>query len=693
MKYDKLIIVESPAKAKTISKFIDGAVVLASKGHIRDLPKFYTGIKIEGDKFTPVYEIPKDHKDIVAEIKEEAKDKKVYLASDEDREGEAIGYHIASILGGDPLSYDRIVFHEITEGAIKHALEHPRKLNLDAVAAQEARRMLDRLVGFKLSPLVSNKVLPKLSAGRVQSAVLKLVADREHEIKEFKPVTYYELPITIEKDIPAVLVQHKDLKITKQCIQDLELANSIKSSIESDSFKVTDVASKKTTSKPQPPFKTTTLQQTASTELGYDPSKTMSIAQKLYEGVDTPNGRKGAITYMRTDSLNLATVAVDSIRKQILDMYGKEYLNDTARVYENKTKGAQEAHEAIRVTDITFTPEVAKKWLDPDYLKLYTLIWNRTMMCQMSDSTMENMNMVVTGKDNIVNIKGRKVLFDGWTKLRSKATEDVILPDIAIGSAVKIQEVKIDAKQTEPPARYNAASLVKTMEDLGIGRPSTYAATIKLLLDRRYVRTEGKAMFLTETGEKLNDFLVKYFLDIVDDKFTSDMESKLDSIATGHTTRDKVLAEYVLPLLDKVKQYYTDLPSLKPAPIPTGEKCPKCGGELYIREGKYGSFKGCSNYPKCKYIEKEQLPVDPNELKENGNCPICGKALVKHRGRFGFFYGCTGYPDCKFMSNLPVAEEKCKVCGGWMKVKTDKDGNKFNICPTCNPPKKITKKK
>ena len=350
MKYDKLIIVESPAKAKTISKFVDNAVVLASKGHIRDLPSYTLGVKIENGKFIPHYEITPDHKHIVSEIKDEAKvTGKVYLASDEDREGEAIGYHIATILGGDPLSYDRIVFHEITKSAILKALENPRKLNMHAVEAQETRRILDRIVGYKLSPLVNNKVASKLSAGRVQSAVLKLVNDREKEITKFVPVTYYELPITVRHDTPASLVSHKDLKITKQCLQDKNQALEIKASIEKDSFKVVDISSKKASYKPQPPFKTTTLQQAASTELGYDPTKVMSIAQKLYEGVDTPNGRKGVITYMRTDSLNLADEAVKAIRNQILKDHGKEYLHSEPRVYENKTKGAQEAHEAILI--------------------------------------------------------------------------------------------------------------------------------------------------------------------------------------------------------------------------------------------------------------------------------------------------------------------------------------------------------
>lgn len=691
MKYDKLIIVESPAKAKTISKFVDNAVVLASKGHIRDLPSYTLGVKIEDGKFIPHYEITPDHKHIVSEIKDEARvTGKVYLASDEDREGEAIGYHIATILGGDPLSYDRIVFHEITKSAILKALENPRKLNMHAVEAQETRRILDRIVGYKLSPLVNNKVASKLSAGRVQSAVLKLVNDREKEITKFVPVTYYELPITVRQDTPASLVSHKDLKITKQCLQDKSQALEIKASIEKDSFKVVDISSKKASYKPQPPFKTTTLQQAASTELGYDPTKVMSIAQKLYEGVDTPNGRKGVITYMRTDSLNLADEAVKAIRNQILKDHGKEYLHSEPRVYENKTKGAQEAHEAIRVTDITFTLEDAKRFLEPDQFKVYKLIYNRTMMCQMSDSQIENQTVLINGKENVIKIVGRKVLFDGWTKLKDKTTDDILLPPYTVGSDISIQAVKLDEKQTEPPARYNAASLVKTMEDLGIGRPSTYAATINLLLKKQYVKTEGKAMFITETGQKLSNFLEKHFEDVVDDKFTSIMESKLDDIALGKTDMNTVLNGYCTPLLTKIEKAFKEIPSEKPEVKATGEICPKCKEhELVIRTGKNGEFKACSGYPKCKYVEHKEVPVDESA----GKCPNCGKGLIKREGRFGVYYGCSGYPDCKFLTKYPIAKEKCPKCGNWQQEVTSKDGNTYLRCLKCNPPKVINKPK
>ena len=686
MKYDKLIIVESPAKAKTISKFIDNAVVIASKGHIRDLPVYSTSVKIVDGKFIPRYEITPDHKKIVEDILHEAKDKKVYLASDEDREGEAIGYHIATILGGDIGSYDRIVFHEITKTAILKALENPRKLNMHAVEAQETRRILDRIVGYKLSPLVRKKVDYGLSAGRVQSAVLKLVNDREKEIAKFIPVTYYELPITVKTDTPASLVSHKELKITKQCLQDKQQALAIKASIESDKFKVVDITAKKASYKPQPPFKTTTLQQAASTELGYEPSKTMSIAQKLYEGVETPTGRKGVITYMRTDSLNLAKEAIETIRNKILTMHGKEYLSDAVRIYENKTKGAQEAHEAIRVTDVNFTLEDAKRYLEPEQYKVYKLIYNRTMMCQMSDSQIENQTVLINGIENVIKITGRKVLFDGWTKLKDKATEDIILPNYQIGFPIEIQSVQLDEKQTEPPARYNSASLVKTMEDLGIGRPSTYAATIALLLNKGYVRTEGKAMYITDTGSKLSNFLEQYFPDIVDDKFTSNMETKLDEIALGNTDMHTVLGSYCIPLIEKIDKGNTDIPSLRVPDKHTGEICPSCKEhELVIKTGRNGEFKACSGYPKCKYIERPQAVVESKENCSYGLCPDCGEVLIKREGKFGLYYSCSGYPKCKFMSKWPIAKEKCPTCGNWQQECTSKTGETYYRCLKCKP--------
>ena len=684
MAKDYFVIVESPSKANTISKFLPNAFVMASKGHITELPKHRVGVKIENGTYTPEYSIEPGHKDVVAMIKKHAKDKHVYLATDDDREGEAISYFITLQLGGDPLSYDRTVFHEITKDAILKALQNPRKLNMDLVHAQQARQMLDKIVGYKISPLLCNKIESHLSAGRVQSPVLKLVLERDREIAKFQPVTYYELPVIFKTDLESSLVSHKGEKIAKMSILDKAKAEEIKQSILNDSFTVGDITSKKQTSKPQPPFKTTTLQQVANNVLGYSPTKTMQLAQKLYEGVEMPGETKGAITYMRTDSLNLAEEAVSAIRNKIYTTYGKEYITEQPRKYVTNAKGAQEAHEAIRVTDVNYTPEIAKKYLESDMLKLYTLIYNRTLMCQMSDGSFEQQTLFINGKDNVCKLSGRKVLFDGWTKLKENTKGDVILPNLTKGSKIDVQEVKVLEKQTEPPARYNAASLVKTMEELGIGRPSTYATIVNTLIKREYVKLDGKAMIVTPRGEKVVDFLDKYFAGIMNYEFTSDMEKRLDDIAEGKDTTDNVLNFYLIPMLADIKKGYETIEGIKPAAIPTGEKCPKCDHELVKRKGKYGDFIGCSNYPKCKYIVPNENIVKKELELTDMNCPICKSSLAKVKGRFGDYFKCSK-EGCKFLTSFPIAKETCPNCNGWMQARPGKNGTILR-CLKCNPP-------
>lgn len=651
MAKDKLVIVESPAKAKTISSFLPDAYVTASRGHIRDLPGFRLGVNIDTTKreFTPQYENKPDHKAIIKDLIANAKGRKVYLATDEDREGEAIAYHLATILGGKPEEYDRIAFHEITKSAILHAIQHPRKLDMDAVKAQEARRMLDRIVGFKVSQLLSNKVKSHLSAGRVQSAALKLVYDREMSIREFQPVTYFEFPIVIKTDVPATLLEYKDTKVEKQSIQDKALAEEILHAIEQDgnSYKVKEITSSRRKSSPKEPFRTSTLQQSASTELGFDTARTMTIAQKLYEGKEVNGTRHGLITYMRTDSLNLATEAVSAIRDQILSMYGKEYVHTQPRVYHTKAKGAQEAHEAIRVTDITLTPDRAKNYLEPEEFKLYQLIWERTMMCQMSDCLTDNQTVIATGSSTSIKISGRKLVFDGWTKLRS-TKEDVILPPWQQGDLLQLQSVALEEKQTEPPARFNEASLVKTLEDLGVGRPSTYASIINLLKSRQYVKIDNKAMYLTETGEMLIKFLDVHFPEITDSGFTSTMETELDEIAVGKLSTNDVLAKFCLPLLAKIKDKYESVETQKVLDK-TGEKCPQCGHDMVKRSSKFGMMEACSNYPACKYIKKGTTTKREVELVEGSKCPSCGSPVAVRYSKKGGskFYGCSNYPKCK----------------------------------------------
>ena len=690
---DTLIIVESPAKAKTISKFLDGVDVIASKGHIRDLPVHTFGIHIENGKYTPQYEITAGHGSIVKEIKYLAKNKKVYLASDEDREGEAIGYHIASILGGNPLDYDRIVFHEITKTAILKAIEHPRKLNMHAVEAQEARRMLDRIVGYKLSPLLSKKIEGKLSAGRVQSATLKLVYDREKEIQAFLPIEYFDITGKFNSDIPASLHALNSKIVKKYDITTKEEADKILNKAKASKWSVRSIDQKKKKTSPKPPFTTSTLQQTASSILGFAPDRTMSAAQRLYEGVDTPNGQKGVITYMRTDSLNLAAEAVAAIRAEIDKQFGHRYVSEQPRVYATKSKGAQEAHEAIRVTDVTFTPKIAERFLEGDHLKLYTLVYNRTMMCQMADGEASTVSAYFTTEDNSIDMvaKGRTVLFDGWNKLNPDAKGDVELPPLEVNQVVSLTSIAAEQKATEPPARYTQASIVKAMEDAGIGRPSTYAATVSLLVKRVYVRVESNSLVITDRGNKIIEFLDKYFPEITDVNFTSKMEENLDQVALGEANLHKVLGEYSEPLLQKIKDGYEAIPSQKVS-IALEELCPKCGNHLVKRIGSFGEMIGCSNYPKCKYIK----PREETAEKADFSCPICGSEVLKRKGKFGDYYACKNYKEkCSFVSSHPVAKDKCPKCGNWQQERPSKfeGGSSYIRCLKCNPPKPRVKSK
>lgn len=644
----KLVIVESPSKAKTISNFLKDTNVIASKGHIRDLSIINMGIQIDYDKktFTPNYEIDKGHKSIVNEIKALAKNAEVYLATDEDREGEAISWHLTQILGGDPLSYKRIVFHEITKSAILKAIENPRKLNLNDVNSQQARRMLDRIIGFKLSSYINKKIPGKLSVGRVQSAALKLIVERENKIQEFIPLTYYEFNTIFRTDLKAEYTNFK-----KQELINKEQAEQLYKSILSDKYKISNLENKSRNSRPNPPFMTSSLQQTASTVLGFDPKKTMEIAQKLYEGVDTPDGLKGVITYMRTDSLNLAIEAVEACRNFILNTHGKDYLPNEPRSYVSKAKGAQEAHEAIRVTDISFTPEIAKKYLEQDQLKLYTLIYNRFIACQMSDAVFNNTNVYINGENgNNFKISGRILTFPGHLlyPVGKSNTDDILLPsDLTVGREMILQNCKLEEKQTEPPARYNEASLVKAMEESGIGRPSTYASIISLIVTRRYVEKLDKALKPTEAAYKIVNFLDKNFSAITDITFTSNMEENLDRIAHGEIDYNTLLADYWFPINEKLKK--DDIPSEK-LKILANKKCPKCGKELLIRKSKFGKdFIGCEGYPKCKYIEGNENNI-PKEKTIIGvkPCPKCKNGtLVERQGRGNKFLGCSNYPKCK----------------------------------------------
>ncbi|WP_103559008.1 type I DNA topoisomerase [Campylobacter concisus] len=692
-----LIIVESPAKAKTIKNFLDKSYnVIASKGHIRDLPKTSFGIKIEDDKFTPEYRISSDHSAIVKEIKELAKGAdEIYLATDEDREGEAIAFHIANAIGKEPTSLPRIVFHEITKSAIQNALKSPRHVDMNSVNAQQTRRLLDRIVGYKLSPLLNLKIQKGLSAGRVQSAALKIIVDREREIQAFKPVEYYTIDTVFKKDLDAELVKFENQKIEKLTIQNPDRAKYIIENLQNEKFSVREIESKDRKIQPSPPFMTSTLQQSASNRLGFSPKKTMMIAQSLYEGVQTNEGFMGAITYMRTDSLNLAKEAVAAAREHILQNYGKEYLPAKAISYTTSSKGAQEAHEAIRPTNLNFTPQIAAKFLEKDALKLYTLIYNRFLACQMSACVSQTQNVYVTSEKGEFKISGRKVLFDGFYKVYGELDKDKILPNLKKGDEMSLQSIKSTQNFTEPPARYSEAGLVKKLESLGIGRPSTYAPTISLLTSRDYVRIEKKQLIPNEIAFSMIGVLEEHFSNIVDSEFTSHLEEKLDEIALDKADWQKVLSDFYYPFMEKISAGKTGIKSLKTA-TPIGEKCPECGSELVLRKGRYGEFIACSNFPKCKY--SRNIAKDSQMSAETGSataakpkrelkkldvpCPKCGGEIVERFSRRGKFYGCANYPKCDFISNYEPVAQKCDECGGNMIKKELKKGT-FIECTKC----------
>ena len=692
-----LIIVESPAKAKTIKNFLDKSYnVIASKGHIRDLPKTSFGIKIEDDKFTPEYRVSSDHSAIVKEIKELAKGAdEIYLATDEDREGEAIAFHIANAIGKEPTSLPRIVFHEITKSAIQNALKSPRHVDMNSVNAQQTRRLLDRIVGYKLSPLLNLKIQKGLSAGRVQSAALKIIVDREREIQAFKPVEYYTIDTVFKKDLDAELVKFENQKIEKLTIQNPDRAKYIIENLQNEKFSVREIESKDRKIQPSPPFMTSTLQQSASNRLGFSPKKTMMIAQSLYEGVQTHEGFMGAITYMRTDSLNLAKEAVAAAREHILQNYGKEYLPAKAISYTTSSKGAQEAHEAIRPTNLNFTPQIAAKFLEKDALKLYTLIYNRFLACQMSACVSQTQNVYVAGEKGEFKISGRKVLFDGFYKVYGELDKDKILPNLKKGDEMSLQSIKSTQNFTEPPARYSEAGLVKKLESLGIGRPSTYAPTISLLTSRDYVRIEKKQLIPNEIAFSMIGVLEEHFSNIVDSEFTSHLEEKLDEIALDKADWQKVLSDFYYPFMEKISAGKTGIKSLKTA-TPIGEKCPECGSELVLRKGRYGEFIACSNFPKCKY--SRNVAKDNEKSAETGSttaakpkrelkkldvpCPKCGGEIVERFSRRGKFYGCANYPKCDFISNYEPVAQKCDECGGDMIKKELKKGT-FIECTKC----------
>ncbi|EAI3897759.1 type I DNA topoisomerase [Campylobacter lari] len=691
-----LIIVESPAKAKTIGNFLSKDYeVIASKGHIRDLPKTSFGIKIEDENFKPEYRISNDHSNLVKELKEKAKKAKtIYLATDEDREGEAIAYHIAKAINKDENSLPRIVFHEITKSAIENALKNPRSLNINSVNAQQTRRLLDRIVGYKLSPLLNQKIQKGLSAGRVQSAALKIIVDREREIKAFIPLKYFSIDMIFEKDLQAELIEFQNQKIEKLSLTNEDRAKLIFENCKNTSFKIKDIESKDRKIAPQAPFMTSTLQQSASNRLGFNPKKTMMIAQKLYEGVKTHQGIMGVITYMRTDSLNIAKEALEEVRKLIKNEFGKEYLPSKANIYTTKSKGAQEAHEAIRPTNLSFTPKLASEFLEKDEARLYTLIYNRFLASQMNPAISQTQNVYAKSNEASFKISGRKILFDGHYKVYGDMDKDKILPNFKLEDTLHIQNIELNSHLTEPPSRYSEAGLVKKLENLGIGRPSTYAPTISLLSAREYVHIDKKQIIPNEIAFVVTEVLEQNFKDIVDSDFTSKMEDKLDIIAEGKMDWQEVLREFYFPFMRKIDEGKKNIKSQKTF-TKLDETCPDCGGELAIRKGRYGEFIACLNFPKCKYsrnLKQETQNEEKNEKKLNTigiKCPSCQEGeIVERFSKRGKFYGCSAYPKCNYISKYKPSEEKCSECGETLIIKELKKGT-FLECLKCKIKKEI----
>ncbi|WQX77981.1 type I DNA topoisomerase [Helicobacter pylori] len=686
-----LIIVESPAKAKTIKNFLDkNYEVIASKGHVRDLSKFALGIKIDETGFTPNYVVDKDHKELVKQIIELSKKASItYIATDEDREGEAIGYHVACLIGGKLESYPRIVFHEITQNAILNALKTPRQIDMSKVNAQQARRFLDRIVGFKLSSLIASKITKGLSAGRVQSAALKLVIDKEREIKAFKPLTYFTLDAYFEPHLEAQLISYKGNKLKAQELIDEKKAQEIKNELEKESYTISSIVKKSKKSPTPPPFMTSTLQQSASSLLGFSPTKTMSIAQKLYEGVATPQGVMGVITYMRTDSLNIAKEALEEARAKILKDYGKDYLPPKAKVYSSKNKNAQEAHEAIRPTSIILEPNALKDYLKPEELRLYTLIYKRFLASQMQDALFESQSVVVACEKGEFKASGRKLLFDGYYKILGNDDKDKLLPNLKENDPIKLEKLESNAHVTEPPARYSEASLIKVLESLGIGRPSTYAPTISLLQNRDYIKVEKKQISALESAFKVIEILEKHFEEIVDSKFSASLEEELDNIAQNKADYQQVLKDFYYPFMDKIEAGKKNIISQK-VHEKTGQSCPKCGGELVKKNSRYGEFIACNNYPKCKYVKQTE---NANDGATQELCEKCGGEMVQKFSRNGAFLACNNYPECKntkSLKNTPTKEViegvKCPECGGDIALKRSRKGSFYgcNNYPKCN---------
>ena len=664
-----LVIVESPSKAKTIGKFLGSRYkVIASVGHVRDLPKSKLGIDIDND-FEPRYISIRGKGDIIKELKKEAKNaSKVYLATDPDREGEAISWHLAFLLGIDIDSPCRIVFNEITEKAIKTAIKSPRPIDLKLVDAQQARRVLDRLVGYQISPLLWRKIRRGLSAGRVQSAALKIICDRENEIKKFKPQEFWNITAEFEKDknFIAKLIEYKGEKLL---IENREQNDEILAQLEQGRYIVKSIEEKDRSRRAAAPFTTSSMQQDAANKINFTTKKTMMIAQQLYEGVEVKGrGTIGLVSYIRTDSVRISDEARAASKEYIISNMGEQYYG--GNVYKNKKKDVQDAHEAIRPSYIELDPESIKDSLSKDQYNLYRLIWNRFVASQMAPAKFKAVNVVVENGDYNLKAVGSKLIFDGFLKVYSHARddeEDRWLPDMDEGEVLKAVKVEGVQNFTQPPARFTEASLVKDLEEKDIGRPSTYAPIVATLIDRKYISKEKKSLIPTELGFIVTDMMEQYFKEIVDAGFTAQMEDNLDDIESKGVRWKSVIEDFYGTLKEELDIADKQIEKVEFEEELTGEMCEKCGKPMAVKHGRFGVFAACTGYPECKNTK-------PLVQSINVKCPKCGKDIVARKSKKGrVFYGCSGYPECtQSYWNKPI-DRKCPKCGELLVEKKSKD--------------------
>ncbi len=669
----KLVIVESPAKAKTLGKILGKTYNLkASLGHVRDLPKGQMGVDVEHG-FEPKYVVPKLKTKLVNELKQAAKDASViYLATDPDREGEAIAWHLAEVTGADGKPVYRVVFREITEEAVKSAFKEPRQIDMNLVDAQQARRVLDRLVGYKMSPLLWKKVRKRLSAGRVQSVAVKMIVDREREIQAFVPKEYWTIEVELKKPKDTIqfaatlnsLMNGKKIEIGSEAESDKLVA-----ALKKAAYSVNKVTTKKTSRQPAPPFTTSTLQQEAWRKLRYSAKQTMAIAQQLYEGLPLGNeGSVGLITYMRTDSTRVAESAIAETRDYIEETYGKEYIPDRARHYAARAKGAQDAHEAIRPTRIHREPAVVKQYLAANQFRLYDLIWKRMVASQMAAAEFDNTTVDIHAADHnnyLLRTAASVNTFPGFITLYTEGKDEeeeegkVKLPLLAKGDDLSFIDIHPTQKFTQPPPRYTEATLVKALEQNGIGRPSTYAPTISTIQDREYVEKTKGVFQPTDLGTAVNDFLTLHFPGVINESFTAEMENELDDIAASERKWPTVVDTFYHAFDKDLTKALETAEKVKIADEETGEPCPKCGKPLVVKTGRFGKFVACSGYPECRYTQSYQV-------KTGITCPECkqGELVQRVSKKKRTFYGCNRYPECGFATNLKPIETPCPQCGG-----------------------------